>query len=144
MYRIAFFVSMAFSGIGPMVAFAMLHSRKEMFDFVGTSYDYLFKIWTTHSAFSPAPVFPSLLSYIIGLFFYAAHFPERILPDSIRDRLDSIGGGMFLSPPHLFSTPDKFILRISCNLALFHRTRCEPTQICDSIDESRGPVSFMT
>lgn len=74
MYRIAFFVSMAFSGIGPMVAFAILHSRKEMFDFI-------------------APVFPSLLSYIIGLFFYAAHFPERILPDSIRDRLDFFGGG---------------------------------------------------
>ena len=52
MYRIAFFVSMAFSGIGPMVAFAMLHSRKEMFDFVGASYNYLFKIWmTTHSPF---------------------------------------------------------------------------------------------
>ena len=81
--------------------------------------------------FSPAPVFPSLLSYIIGLFFYAAHFPERILPDSIRDRLDFIGGGTFPAPPHLFSTPssvaDKFILRISRNLALFHRTRCEPT-----------------
>ncbi|PPQ98768.1 hypothetical protein CVT24_003326 [Panaeolus cyanescens] len=73
-YRICFFLTMAFSGIGPAVALSYLHSKEEMYAFV-------------------SPVFPSLLSYLIGLFFYAAHFPERVLPEGIRHRLDMIGGG---------------------------------------------------
>ncbi|KDR75042.1 hypothetical protein GALMADRAFT_248897 [Galerina marginata CBS 339.88] len=72
-YRIGFFLALAFSGIGPMVALAILHGRKEMFDFVG-------------------PVFPSLLSYIMGLVFYAAQFPERVVPPNIQQKLDAIGG----------------------------------------------------
>ncbi|KAJ3503231.1 hypothetical protein NLJ89_g8525 [Agrocybe chaxingu] len=73
-HRMGFFITLAFSAIGPMVALSLLHSRQEMFAFV-------------------APVFPSLISYLVGLAFYAAHFPERILPDNIRRRLDMIGGG---------------------------------------------------
>ncbi|KAF8971121.1 hemolysin-III related-domain-containing protein [Flammula alnicola] len=73
-YRIGFFLTLAFSGIGPMVALSYLHSWKEMHDFV-------------------SPVVPSLLSYIIGLVFYAAHFPERIVPAHIQRKLDMIGGG---------------------------------------------------
>ncbi|KAF9565396.1 HlyIII-domain-containing protein [Agrocybe pediades] len=73
-YRIGFFLTLAFSGIGPMVALSMLHSRREALDFVG-------------------PMLPSLLSYLIGLTFYAAHFPERIIPPRIQFELDKIGGG---------------------------------------------------
>ncbi|PPQ90554.1 hypothetical protein CVT25_015868 [Psilocybe cyanescens] len=73
-YRIGFFLTLSFSAIGPMVALSMLHSKAEMYAFV-------------------APVFPSLLSYIIGLVFYAAHFPERVVPTNIQRKLDTIGGG---------------------------------------------------
>ncbi|KAF9050031.1 hemolysin-III related-domain-containing protein [Panaeolus papilionaceus] len=73
-YRIAFFLTLAFSGIGPAVALSFLHSKAEMHAFA-------------------SPVYPSLLSYLVGLFFYAAHFPERVLPEGVRRRLDMIGGG---------------------------------------------------
>lgn len=73
-YRIAFFLSLAFSAIGPLAALAMLHSWQEMLKFIG-------------------PVIPSLLSYLTGLVFYASHFPERVLPESVRRHLDYVGGG---------------------------------------------------
>ncbi|GLB37023.1 putative haemolysin-III related [Lyophyllum shimeji] len=72
-YRIAFFVSLAFSAIAPLAGLGFVHSWKEMFSFI-------------------APIIPSLLSYTIGLLFYALHFPERIIPPSIQRRLDVIGG----------------------------------------------------
>jgi adiponectin receptor len=34
-YRIAFFLSLAFSAVGPLAALAILHSRQEMFRFIG-------------------------------------------------------------------------------------------------------------
>ncbi|KAH9484973.1 hypothetical protein JR316_0001877 [Psilocybe cubensis] len=73
-YRIGFFLTLSFSAIGPMVALSILHSRAEMLAFV-------------------SPVFPSLASYLIGLAFYAAHFPERVIPPNIQRKLDTIGGG---------------------------------------------------
>ncbi|KAF8813961.1 hypothetical protein BYT27DRAFT_7180754 [Phlegmacium glaucopus] len=74
LYRIYFFLTLAFSAIGPMIALSILHSSKEMFSFI-------------------APVIPSLLSYVIGLIFYVTQFPECILSANVRRRLDSIGGG---------------------------------------------------
>ncbi|KAF5322612.1 hypothetical protein D9619_001316 [Psilocybe cf. subviscida] len=71
-YRIAFFLSLAFAGVAPMVTMTKLHSFQEMFNHV-------------------APVLPSLGSYIIGLVFYAAHFPERIVPAKFRRYLDKVG-----------------------------------------------------
>ncbi|KAJ2919929.1 hypothetical protein MD484_g437, partial [Candolleomyces efflorescens] len=73
LYRIAFFLSMAISGLGPMIMLGVLHSRREAYDFV-------------------SPIFPSLLSYVIGLLFYATHTPERFLPVSVRRKLDVVGG----------------------------------------------------
>lgn len=73
-YRVGFFLVLAFSGLGPMIAMSMLHSRKEMLDFI-------------------APVVPSLFSYIIGLIFYVTQFPECILPANVRRKLDIIGCG---------------------------------------------------
>ncbi|TFK44235.1 hemolysin-III related-domain-containing protein [Crucibulum laeve] len=73
-YRIGFFLSLAFSAIGPLVSLSMMHSKGEMYQFM-------------------SPVIPSLISYLIGLAFYAAHFPERALPENIRRKLDCIGGG---------------------------------------------------
>lgn len=40
-----------------------------------------------------APVTPSFLSYIIGLVFYVTQFPECILLEDVRRRLDTIGIG---------------------------------------------------
>ncbi|KAF5386189.1 hypothetical protein D9615_002593 [Tricholomella constricta] len=73
-YRIAFFLCLAFSALAPIASLGIVHSWRETFVFV-------------------TPIIPSLLSYIIGLLFYALHFPERILPPSIQRRLDRIGGG---------------------------------------------------
>ncbi|KAF8070107.1 hemolysin-III related-domain-containing protein [Lyophyllum atratum] len=73
-YRIAFFLSLAFSAIAPLAGLAFISSWRQAFTFI-------------------APVVPSLVSYIVGLAFYALHFPERILPPSIQRRLDCIGGG---------------------------------------------------
>lgn len=71
-YRIFFFLCLAFSAVGPLAVLSTMHSITEVFTYV-------------------APVAPSLLSYIVGLMFYALHFPERILPQSIREQLDYFG-----------------------------------------------------
>lgn len=73
LYRIAFFLSMAFVGLAPMMVLAYLHSFREMYDYV-------------------CVLFPSFLSYLIGLAFYATHAPERFLPPNVRLKLDVIGG----------------------------------------------------
>ncbi|KAF9527364.1 hemolysin-III related-domain-containing protein [Crepidotus variabilis] len=73
LYRIAFFLSLAFAALGPLVTMAILHSTRETLDFI-------------------APVVPSLISYLVGLGFYASHFPERLLPEDVRKRLDMYGG----------------------------------------------------
>ena len=49
----------------------------------------------TRSASPTGPVVPSLLSYLIGLAFYAAHFPERVIPANIQRKLDVIGGSTY-------------------------------------------------
>ncbi|KAH6897616.1 hemolysin-III related-domain-containing protein [Coprinopsis sp. MPI-PUGE-AT-0042] len=74
MYRVAFFLALAFSALVPLITLGQLHSYREMYDFV-------------------CVIIPSLLSYIIGLIFYASHAPERWLPDRVRQKLDVIGGG---------------------------------------------------
>lgn len=73
LYRIAFFLAMAFMGAAPIITLAMLHSWEETYDFV-------------------SPIFPSILSYVLGLLFYATHTPERFLPPSMRRKLDVVGG----------------------------------------------------
>ncbi|TFK21911.1 HlyIII-domain-containing protein [Coprinopsis marcescibilis] len=73
LYRVAFFISMAFSGLAPMLILGYLHSYREMYEYVSV-------------------IFPSLLSYVFGLIFYATHAPERWLPPKIRSKLDVVGG----------------------------------------------------
>ncbi|KAK7472932.1 inc metabolism membrane protein [Stygiomarasmius scandens] len=73
-WRIVFFLSLAFSSLAPLATLAILHSVREMLDFM-------------------APVVPSLVSYLIGLAFYASHVPERFLPQRWSSKLDIIGGG---------------------------------------------------
>ena len=41
------------------------------------------------------PIIPSLISYVVGLIFYASHFPERILRDEVRKTLDMYGGSAY-------------------------------------------------
>ncbi|KAK2467879.1 hypothetical protein APHAL10511_000174 [Amanita phalloides] len=73
-YRIGFFLTMAFSSIAPLASLSVLHTAKEVISFV-------------------SPVVPSILSYIIGLVFYATHFPERVVPEQLRSQLDNMGLG---------------------------------------------------
>ncbi|KAJ6625748.1 hemolysin-III related-domain-containing protein [Mycena sp. CBHHK59/15] len=73
LWRLAFFLVLSFSALGPLAGIAALHSWDEMRRFV-------------------APVTPSLLSYALGLFFYATQIPERFLPKHAR-WVDWVGGG---------------------------------------------------
>ncbi|KAF9260739.1 HlyIII-domain-containing protein [Marasmius fiardii PR-910] len=73
-YRVLFFLSLAFSSLAPLAALAVTHSFWEMVDFI-------------------APVIPSLLSYIVGLLFYVSHVPERWMSEKWRRRMDVVGGG---------------------------------------------------
>ena len=75
--RIAFFLSLAFSSIAPLIQLARLHSPSAMYGFI-------------------SPIVPSLASYIVGLVFYATHFPECVLAPrwpGARCWLDWLGGG---------------------------------------------------
>ena len=40
-----------------------------------------------------APIVPSLASYVVGLAFYATHFPECVLAPRLGGWLDWCGGG---------------------------------------------------
>ncbi|KIJ68129.1 hypothetical protein HYDPIDRAFT_148456 [Hydnomerulius pinastri MD-312] len=73
-WRIAFFLSLAFTSVAPMAVLAYLHSVWEVIVFVN-------------------PIWPSLISYLIGLVFYATHIPERFLSDRYSHWLDWCGGG---------------------------------------------------
>ncbi|KAM6502148.1 hemolysin-III related domain containing protein [Amanita muscaria] len=73
-YRIGFFLAMAFSSIAPLAFLSLLHTPDEVVSYI-------------------SPIVPSLLSYIIGLIFYAAHFPECMMPEKMRCWLDHIGLG---------------------------------------------------
>ncbi|KAI0630404.1 HlyIII-domain-containing protein [Trametes polyzona] len=75
-YRIVFFVSLALSSIAPLAELAREHSTGAMGAFI-------------------RPIVPSLVSYVVGLVFYATHFPECVLAPrwpSLRV-LDWLGGG---------------------------------------------------
>ncbi|KAH9858660.1 hemolysin-III related-domain-containing protein [Lenzites betulinus] len=74
--RIAFFVSLALSGIVPLTILALQHPADAIWAFM-------------------RPIVPSLASYIVGLVFYATHFPECVLAPrwpSLR-LIDWLGGG---------------------------------------------------
>jgi len=73
-WRIVFFLTLAFSAVAPLAGLAIQHSTREMFAFI-------------------SPVVPSLISYVIGLLFYATHVPERFFSEKWRRRLDVCGGG---------------------------------------------------
>ncbi|KAF5387312.1 hypothetical protein D9757_005774 [Collybiopsis confluens] len=71
--RIVFFLSLAFFSLAPLAGLAIMHSPKAMASFI-------------------SPVVPSLVSYIIGLVFYATHIPERFIPEKWSRYLDRVGG----------------------------------------------------
>ncbi|KAJ3808040.1 hemolysin-III related-domain-containing protein [Lentinula aff. lateritia] len=73
-WRIVFFLSLAFFSLAPLATMAILYSPKAMAAFI-------------------SPVVPSLISYIVGLAFYATHIPERFISDKWSRHLDKIGGG---------------------------------------------------
>ncbi|KAI0645744.1 HlyIII-domain-containing protein [Trametes meyenii] len=74
--RIAFFVSLAFSGLAPLLTLAYNHSLHAMGAFI-------------------SPIVPSFAAYIVGLLFYATHFPECVLAPRWPSFhwLDWLGGG---------------------------------------------------
>ncbi|KZP22025.1 hypothetical protein FIBSPDRAFT_1043741 [Athelia psychrophila] len=59
-WRIVFFVSLAFTAVGPLATLAYLNGVEKMHAFA-------------------APIAPSILSYIVGLAFYATHVSERYI-----------------------------------------------------------------
>jgi len=65
-WRIVFFLSLSLTGFFPMVHLATIHSAYDTFQYI-------------------LSIVPSLASYIFGLVFYAAHFPECYL-SSHRDQ----------------------------------------------------------
>ncbi|KAI0744151.1 HlyIII-domain-containing protein [Daedaleopsis nitida] len=75
-WRIAFFLTLALSSVAPLIELARLHSVKQTIEFI-------------------APIAPSLASYIVGLIFYATHFPECVLAAQAGSVhwLDWLGGG---------------------------------------------------
>ncbi|GBE80657.1 Uncharacterized protein SCP_0303760 [Sparassis crispa] len=74
-HRIVFFVALALASVAPLACLAQQHSASEMFAFID-------------------PVVPSFISYVIGLVFYASHFPERYFVRAAQAHwLDWVGGG---------------------------------------------------
>ncbi|KAG1821257.1 hypothetical protein EV424DRAFT_1472411 [Suillus variegatus] len=71
--RIAFFLSLAFTAAAPMTALAYLQFACADVRF--------------------HPVWPSIISYLIGLVFYATNIPERFLSERYSHWLDWCGGG---------------------------------------------------
>jgi adiponectin receptor len=71
LYRVAFFLFLAFVAIAPLAHFARLHGVRRTWAFI-------------------TPIVPSLGSYLTGLVFYVTHFPECC----VRTRwADTLGGG---------------------------------------------------
>jgi adiponectin receptor len=58
-WRIVFFLSLALTGFFPMVHLSTIHSTYDTIQYI-------------------LPIIPSLASYVFGLVFYAAHFPECV------------------------------------------------------------------
>lgn len=74
-----FFVSLAFTAVGPLATLAYLHGIEKMHEFAGTyAQSYLLRLVTDIYNLL-APIGPSILSYLIGLVFYATHVPERFI-----------------------------------------------------------------
>jgi len=67
--RVGFFLCMAFTAIAPLAVLAYLHSLRQMIMFIN-------------------PIWPSLISYLIGLVFYVTHVPERFLSERFSHWLD--------------------------------------------------------
>ncbi|UZJ54964.1 hypothetical protein CBS101457_004284 [Exobasidium rhododendri] len=59
--RIAIFLTMCFTGVGPFIHASLSHGL------IKTTYFF-------------SPILPSVASYVFGLIFYATQFPERIAP----------------------------------------------------------------
>ncbi|KAH8814659.1 hemolysin-III related-domain-containing protein [Flagelloscypha sp. PMI_526] len=72
--RVAFFLSLAFTALGPMTVMSYYHGVSEMFAFI-------------------SPIATSLLCYVIGLVFYVTHIPECWMSEKWVKRFDVIGGG---------------------------------------------------
>jgi len=82
LYRIAFFLGIAFSAFAPLAWMIRLHGLWETISFI-------------------TPVFPSIVSCLVGLVFYITHFPECLFAaharvpggHSIWSWMDRLGGG---------------------------------------------------
>jgi len=73
-WRIVFFLALAFSAVAPLAVLAFFHTTQDVLSFI-------------------CPVVPSVMSYLIGLVFYVSHVPERFLSNNWTRRLDFFGGG---------------------------------------------------
>jgi adiponectin receptor len=77
----------------PLAQLALLYSPRETFAFIRASlYSTPCYSATTDFSADAGPVIPSLASYVVGIVFYATHFPECMLPTN-SPRLAWLGGG---------------------------------------------------
>lgn len=96
-FRVLFFVAMAFTAVAPLAHLCYAYSLRQMHEFISESSSPSVP-WSTSTdpqILAAGPIYPSLLSYIVGLVFYVTHFPERYfhLNDRLSRWTDWLGGG---------------------------------------------------
>lgn len=81
---------MAFTAIAPLAVLTYLHSLRQVIAYI-SRFRHILQV----NIFMPItdPVWPSLISYLIGLIFYVTNIPERFLSERLSHWLDWCGGG---------------------------------------------------
>ena len=76
-WRLLYFILLSLTGFTPMVHLAFLNSPWKTLVFVCKyPVPLLFPMYEMLRRNATAPIFPSLASYLVGVGFYASHFPE--------------------------------------------------------------------
>ena len=84
--------------IAPLATLVCLHGTEKMFQFISElcsprSFHYFRRFYRSFRHLAD-PVWPSIVSYLLGLGFYVTHIPERFVVDRrMAHLLDSIGVG---------------------------------------------------
>jgi adiponectin receptor len=98
MWRISFFLALGFTTLAPLTTLIYLHGTEQMFQFMSESSEptplHCFRRFYVSPHYLADPVGPSIVSYLLGLGFYATQIPERFVVDKkLAHWLDSIGVG---------------------------------------------------
>jgi adiponectin receptor len=89
-----FFLTLGFTALAPLTHLSLVFSPYRTLIFVGTFVIYPTRPLGSDYCLAVAPVLRSVSSYLVGLVFYATHFPECVLSSHARWKwLDWLGGG---------------------------------------------------